>query len=164
MPETIAAIAPKKKLQQEPDCLIQVRAELVSLGGAVLLAVCLMLTAVLFMVFLTPTVTGAQRFIAVVLVFAAWGYFLNSISEKLSLYGDTLEFRAAFSHPRSIPLDELQAMILTHEGFNLERGLETIEFRRSGRKPDRVSLGPCWQRNKLESFLKSLEQALQMKG
>ena len=52
-------------------------------------------------------------------------------------------------------------MLLVHQGFNLERGMESIVFQRRGRKPEPVALGPCWQRNKLEAFLRSVEAALQ---
>jgi len=57
-------------------------------------------------------------------------------------------------------LEDLEAVLMVHQGFNLERGFETIEFRSCGRRPERVSLGPCWQRNKLESLLRSIEIAM----
>ncbi|MBI4139288.1 hypothetical protein HY479_04035 [Candidatus Uhrbacteria bacterium] len=163
MPKVIAAIAPpRRERPAEPGvCLVRARAELVSLGGAVLLALCVLISAILFLVLTVPGATASQRVIAVILFVACWLYFVNGITEELSLVDHTLVYRSALGRSRRIPLSELEAMILRHEGFNLERGMETIEFRQTGRKPDRVSLGPCWQRHKLEEFLASVEQALQ---
>jgi hypothetical protein len=59
-----------------------------------------------------------------------------------------------------IKLADLDALLYVHNGFNLERGMDVVEFRRRGKKPERVALGPCWQRHKLEEFLHSVEQAL----
>src|SRR6185369_1703740 len=111
-------------------------------------------------VLLLPTVTSLQLTILILLTGASWMYLLDSCTERLCLVDHSIEFKAFFSRKRRIPLNELQAMLLVHEGFNLERGMESIEFRRAGRKPDRVPLGPCWQRHKLESFLHSVEEAL----
>jgi hypothetical protein len=162
MPNTIIAASTRRKpVAEDAECKIQVCAETASLGGAVLLALCMLLTAVMIMAMFSSSVTAIQRFISVVLVVSSWVYFFNSCTEKLCLTGKTLKFHAAFSRTLDVPLDELEAMTLTHEGFNLERGIETIEFRRTGMKSEKVSLGPCWQRNKLESFMKSVKLALQ---
>lgn len=162
MPKTIIAASSRRKaVAPDVECPVQVCAEAASLGGAVLLAVCMLLSAILVMAMFSPSVTSTQRFIAGVLVVSSWAYFLNSCTEKLCLIGKTLKFQAKLSRSLEIPLDELETMTLTHEGFNLERGIETIEFRRTGMKPEKVSLGPCWQKNKLESFMKSVKLALQ---
>lgn len=161
MAQIMAAVAPKRKrVESEVECLREVHAQLISLGGAVILAICIVMTLVLLMVLMLPTVTGFQLVILAILTGSAWVYFLDSCTEKLRLIDHSVEFTALFSRTRHIPLIELQSMILVHEGFNLERGMESIEFRRAGRKPDRVALGPCWQRNKLEAFLHSVEEAL----
>ena len=120
------------------------------------------ITAVFLLSLTAQTVTTAQRIIAGALSVGVWLYFLNSVTERLSLCGSTLVFTSAFGRARSVPLGELDAMILTHEGLNLERGIETIEIRRVGTRPDRVALGPCWQRNKLEAFLRSVDRALRV--
>jgi hypothetical protein len=141
---------------------VQARAELVSLGGAVLLGLGITITGVFLLSLSAPAVTSAQKVIAGALTLGVWIYFLNSVTERLSLCGSTLTFDAALGRARSVPLGELDAMILTHEGLNLERGIETIEIRRVGKRPDKISLGPCWQRNKLEAFLRSVDRALRV--
>lgn len=164
MPDVIAAIAPprpRKNRDADGNCAVQVRAEMVSLGGAILLAVCLMISALFYMAMTAPSVTSVQRFIAIVLFAGSWAYFFNSITEKLSCVGSALVFSSALNATRRIPLDELEAVILRHEGFNLERGIETLELRRDDHPPDRISLGPCWQQRKLESFVRSIGRAMQ---
>ena len=163
MPNIIAAVAPRraKRSNMEDSCLVSARAELVSLGGIIVFALCILFTALLIFMLTVPGATSAQLVIALVLVAASWMYFINSVTEKLSLVDHTLLFSSALGRARSIPLGELEAMVLRHEGFNLERGMQTIELRQTGKKPDRISLGPCWQRNKLDSFLTSVDQALQ---
>jgi hypothetical protein len=161
VPKTIAVIAPRRERKApEKECVLQARAELVSLGGAVLLSLCMIITAVFIMVMYSPGVTGIQRLIGVILFVGVWAYFLNSVTERLSLCGSVLTYTSLLNRTRSIPLDDLDAMILTHEGLNLERGIESIELRRPGKRPDKIPLGPCWQRNKLEGFLRSVDRAL----
>lgn len=161
MAEIFAAFAPKREqTDTEEECVREVRAEIVSLGGAIILAVAIVLTIVMAMVLLLPTVNAVQLAIVLLLTLASWIYLLDSCTERLRLVDHSVEFNAVFSRRRLIPIKELQAMVLVHEGFNLDRGIESIEFRRVGQKPDRLSLGPCWQRHKLEAFLHSVEEAL----
>lgn len=138
----------------------EVRAELVSVGGAIVLALCILLSLAVVTVWLLADATSLQLTILFLLTGVSWVYLLDSCTEHLLLVDHAIEFGALFSRKQRIPLSELQAMLLVHEGFNLERGMESIEFRRAGRKPDRVPLGPCWQRHKLELFLHSVEAAL----
>ncbi len=163
MPNIIVAIAPRraKRPKEEESCLVCARAEFVSLGGIIVFALCILFTALLLFMLTVPGATSAQLVIALVLVAASWVYFINSVTEKLSLVDHSLVFTSVLGRARRIPLSELEAMVLRHEGFNLERGMQTIELRQAGKKPDRISLGPCWQRNKLDSFLDSVDRALQ---
>jgi len=159
----MGAYAPRraKNIERETECLVDARAEIVTLGGAIVLALCLLLSVVAFGVSQLPDVTGLQRSILALLAVGSWLYCIDSVTERLRLVGHSVEFSAVLSRRRSIPLAELESMLLIYNGFNLERGIESIEFRRRGQKPDRISLGPCWQRHKLEAFLHSVEEALQ---
>jgi hypothetical protein len=163
MPDVITAFAPRNKRnarRTDDECVVQAHAELVSLGGAILLALCMFLAAAFIAVSTMSNTTPIQRFIVGILLFASLAYLINSVTEKLMLQGRTLVFDALLSSKREIPLDDLEGMILTHEGFNLEKGIVTIEFRQYDRKPDKVSLGPCWQRSKLEAFMRSIQKVL----
>lgn len=160
MPETLTARAPRRVDVEQTDCPIRVQAELVSLGGGVMLAICLVVTAILVMALYSPDVTGMQRTIAIILAVAAWLYLFRSSTEELTLVGQEITYRAKLARTRTVSLRELESMLLVHQGLNLERGIETIEFRLFSRKVEHLSLGPCWQRNKLEAFLGSVEDAL----
>jgi hypothetical protein len=106
------------------------------------------------------SITQTQHVILIALVGLSWMYFLDSITERLRLINNCVEFRSLFSRHHLVPLAQLEAMLLVYQGFNLERGMETIEFRKHDAKPQTVSLGPCWQRHKLEAFLHAVEEAL----
>jgi hypothetical protein len=161
MAETIGAFAPRRR-QSEPEveCIREVHAQFVSLGGAIILSVCITLTLLVLMAFQLPQTTAVQRGILVLLGLASWIYLIDSVTEKLRLVDHSIEYRSFFSRPKLYALSELEAVLYVHQGFNLERGFESVEFRRVSLKPDRISLGPCWQRNKLEGFMRSIEVCL----
>lgn len=163
MPEVIGAFAPRRPEAPRKDivCVREAHAELLTLGGAIVFAVCIVLTVVAVGSAQLAAITSLQQAILVMLTVASWAYFFDSITERLCLVDRAVEFRALFSRHRVIPLQDLDAMLLVYQGFNLERGIETIEFRRRGMKPERIALGPCWQRHKLEGFMKAVEEALQ---
>lgn len=162
MADIIGAFAPRRPRAPGPieDSLREVHAEFVSLGGAIILSVCIVLSLVTAMSLMLPAVTNLQRVILLILSLICWVYLLDSVTEKLKLEDEFIEFRSVLSRRRHYQLAELEAVLLIHEGFNLEKGFESIEFRRVGKRPDRISLGPCWQRNKLESLMRSVEAEL----
>ncbi len=145
------------------QCLSSAQAELISLGGAVVLSICMLMTVMLIIALQSAGVSAAQRAVMVGLTGASWLYFLDSVTERLRLFDHTLEYSAFLSRRRLISLDDLETIVFVHEGFNLERGIESFEFRRrDGAGPDRLSLGPCWQRNKLEIFLQTVAQTVKV--
>ena len=160
--EVIGAFAPKRPSRKADEfvCLREVHAELFTLGGAIAIAICFVLTVAAYIVWQGSQATGLQSFVLIAMTVGAWLYFLDSITERLRLVDHSLEFSALFSRRRIVPLADLDAMLLIYQGFNLEHGIESVELRRRGQKPDRIALGPCWQHHKLEAFLGSVEQAL----
>ncbi|MFH1077843.1 MAG: hypothetical protein V1745_00995 [Patescibacteria group bacterium] len=161
MPRTLIASAPRRRTDPpEGVCIVTASAEFVSLWGAVLLALCTLFTAALLSTLLARSGTDVQRIIAAVLSVATWIYFLNAVTERLSLCGSTLTFASVVGRGRSIALDDLDAMVLTHEGLNLDRGMESIEFRMRGGRREKLALGPCWRRESLDGFVRSVDRAL----
>lgn len=151
----------RPRSEREAVCLRDVRADIFSIGGAILSALCVLLTVFAIVVFSSADQTSVQRAIAVIFSVGAWLYLASTATERLALDDHSVVYSSFFGRTVRIPLTDLQEMLLVHQGFNLERGIETIEFRRSGREDhDRISLGPCWQRHKLEAFLHSVEEAL----
>lgn len=160
MPESFSARAPRRVVEQQTDCPIRVQAEIVSIGGSIMLAICMLVTTLLIMALYSPDVTGLQRSIAIILTIAAWTYLFRSSTEELVLVGEEITYRAKLARTRTVSLSDLESMVLIHQGLNLERGMETVEFHLFSKRVEHVSLGPCWQRHKLEAFLGSVEEAL----
>lgn len=161
MAEIIGAFAPRRRAARpEAECVREVHAQFISLGGAIILSVCITLTLLAAMALMLPQVTNVQLGILVMLSMACWIYLIDSVTEKLRLVDHSIEYRSFFSRRKMYALGELEAVLYVHQGFNLERGFESVEFRRVNVKPDRISLGPCWQRNKLEGFMRSIEVCL----
>lgn len=160
MPQSITARAPQRSAPQRTECPIRVQAEIVSIGGGVMLAICMLVTTLLIMAVYSPDVSSLQRTIAGILTVAAWMYLLRSSSEELVLVGEEITYRAKPARTRTVSLKDLESMVLIHQGLNLERGIETVELHLFSDKVEHISLGPCWQRHKLEAFLGSVEDAL----
>lgn len=160
MEKILGAYAPKSLRELRMSCVRDVRAEAISLGGIILLALCVMVSFVALLMLASPAITSAQRAIVGILAVGSWLYAFDSLSERLMLVNQEVHFSALFTRRRMIPLVELEAMILVQQGFNLEQGMQSIEFRRVGYEPDRITLGPCWRRYRLEDFLHSVELAL----
>jgi hypothetical protein len=144
------------RVSTEPE----VQAQMVSLGGAVILSVCLTLTVGTFIAWQSASVASIQRVILFLLTAASWMYFVDSITERLRLREKHIEFEAMLSRRKRIPLEEVETLLLVQQGYNLERGMQTLEFRKLDRRVERVALGPCWQRHTLEGFLQCVEQEL----
>ncbi len=151
----------RPRSEREATCERDVRAQLFSVGGAVVFALCLLLTVLTVIAFLSSGQTMVQQLIAVMLCGASWLYLLSSMTERLRLEDHSVIYSSSLGRTYRVALEDLEEMLLVHQGFNLERGIETIEFRKSGEESgERISLGPCWHRHDLESFLHSVEEAL----
>lgn len=158
----IGAFAPERPPGADVEivCLREVRAEILTLGGAIVFAICMMLSVSALTVGRFVIVTQAQHVIIIAVVALCWIYFIDSVTERLRIIDRCVEFRSLIGHHHLVPLAQLEAMLIMYRGFNLDHGMQTIEFRKRGVKPQRVSLGPCWQRYKLEAFIHAVEEAL----
>lgn len=162
MPQVMQVTAPARtRDEREAACVREVRAELVSISGALILSTCIMLTILLYIGWQIPTISRTQLAILAFLVAISWMYLADSATERFCLVDRSILFTSLLTKDRTIKLSDLDSLLYVHNGFNLERGIDSVEFRRRGKRPDRVALGPCWQRHKLEDFLHSVEQALQ---
>jgi len=154
------AVMTTVRRSREEACTVRVHAKLVSLNGGVVLAVCIILTAVFAATYLTARLAAVQSALITVLMVAAWVYLVDSVSESLSLVGRTIQRSSSFSPRTVIKLDDIKSLLLVHEGLNQEVGIESITATYRNGRFERLSLGPCWRRRDLESFLQSVEQAM----
>lgn len=140
------------------DQVTCVRANVVSLGGGVILSVAILLTTAAGATYFFSDVTNLQRVILFLFAIGSWIYFIDCISERLTYINNVLEFSSLCSRTARVSLESVQSVFLIHQGFNLERGMESLEICCEGKESKRIDLGPCWQRNILESFLLTIER------
>lgn len=164
MPVIAAAVNPNRRKQtkktDEASCALQVRAKPVSLNGGVVLSVCIILSALAATAYVTGRLVAVQNALLFLLTFAAWLYLLDSATERLLLVGEAIVRESALGRRLTIKLDDMDALLLVHEGLNQEIGIESLTARYRDGHEEKLPLGPCWRRHELEAFLSSVEKAM----
>lgn len=155
-----AAMRSAASSSDHTTCRIYVRAGVFSLGGGVLLALCLLFSALTVTVRSLPDVSFGSVFGSGLLCVIAWIYLLKGCREELLYRTGRLVHVSWTGRMRELSLTGVVTVALIHQGLNLEPGMETLEIRYEHGSVERLALGPCWQRNKLESFFRSLEEIL----
>ncbi len=136
----------------------KIRAQFLSIGGGILLAVVLLIATLTAEVFISPGANLFERVLLIVLFLLAVAYSLDSWSEVLGLDGTTLFCDSWFKPRQSAELLVAQNILLVHEGLNSAIGIISIKFRYANKEERILSLGPLWHRHHLEQFLKKVEQ------
>lgn len=144
--------------KQEEKCDIDVNARFISINSGVILAVCIVLSALVAGTFLSNRLAPAQAALFIVLAIASWVYFLDSATEHLALLGKKIVKTSLISPRQSIELNSIQSMVLKHEGPNQEIGIESIVVTYTNGRRGRIALGPCWRKHELEAFLASVQK------
>jgi len=158
MAKILASVKVEKKDLLPDDLLTDVRAQVVSPGGAVILAVAIILTLILFFSLYIPSIQGMQFVIVAVLTIGCWGYLLNSFTETLRVENGRLEFRAWMSRTKHIDLQDVNGIKLTDLGIRLNGDQYLFEvLTTQDSKPVQISLGPCWDRRHLMNFIKTMQ-------
>ncbi len=140
----------------------RVRAQMATLGGAILLAVCITVTLVLLFSLVIPRMNGSQQLIVVLLSVGTWMYFLNSVSERIALEDEVLEVRSLLGRTHRFSLSEIQSIRVMERGLRLDGAPFLIEIQTVNRsKPREIALGPCWKEGQLKEFSDVLTQELQ---
>ncbi len=144
-----------------PDaCARIVTAKLVSLNGGIVLALCILVTAIAIGSALVTSSFATETILFVLLAFASWIYLIDAVTEKLVMSGDAIVLSSAIGAPRTMKLENIRLMTLRHEGLNASVGIESLTVVTADGKSDRLPLGPCWRRRELEAFLASVSEAM----
>jgi hypothetical protein len=139
----------------------RIRAQIISLGGGVLLAIALLLAALLLVAFMLSSVSRFESIFLLFLTGACLLYFVDSLTEVMMFDQGVLIFDSLLKRRRRVDLSMIHEILFIHEGLNLEHGIESLIFRRSdGDVVARFDLGPLWRRSALESFLHEVERTL----
>lgn len=144
--------------ESDGECVLRVGAKLVSLNGGIVLAICLVLTAVTAASIMAESFVASQTILFVILSVASWVYLIDSVSEKLSLEGKNIVRTSAIARRMSINIRDIKSMLLRHEGLNQQVGIESLTTEYQDGSTERMPLGPCWRRSDLEAFLESVER------
>ncbi len=162
MPTVLAEKSFHQVGRQIDEPLNDVRSNLVSPGGALILAVTIVLTLFLAMSLVLPALDGLQTAIFAMLAFVCWGYLLNCSSEKLRLEDGVLQYRAMMGRSHSYPLEIIRGFRLTDLGVSLNGSMYVLEISLEDKtRPVQISLGPCWKKRDLVKFIKTLGQNLE---
>ena len=162
MPTVLAEKRLRSISSRVEEPLNDARAEIVTPGGGLILAVTILLTLFLVMSLFMPTLDGLQTVILGMMSIVCWGYMLNCATERLRLEDGQFEFKAALGRSYKFPLETIRGFRLTDLGVSLNGSMYILEMNLEERiHPLQISLGPCWQKTNLIRFLKSLGQAME---
>lgn len=150
----------KPQLQEE-EVPSQIKADFVTMGGGVILAVTIVATLFLIFSLLVPMVERLQLFIIAILTGACWLYMVNRFSEGFVIKEGVLEFDTALGRKQVFRLEEIVGLRLTELGWSLNGDFFILEIStQAKRKPVQIGLGPCWHRPKLSAFMRYVGQQL----
>lgn len=142
--------------------MTDIRAQLVSMGGGIILAVTIMVTLVFIFSFLMPQGNGTQLLIIIILSIISWVYFINCATEHLKLTESELIYSSMLTRTQRIAFEDIEAYKLTDLGVQLNGSMYVLEIQHAEKKqPVEISLGPCWRRHELRQFIKTLGTILE---
>lgn len=142
--------------------MTEVRADFISLGGGVILAVTIIATLFLVFSLLIPKVEPLQLVIMAILALACWIYAVNRFFERFRLVDGVLEFNMALGRSQKFKLEQVTALRLTDLGWSLNGDFYILEIGIAERsQPIQIGLGPCWRRRDLTSFIATVGRLLE---
>lgn len=161
MAQTIVEIQARPKERKKEESFLSAHADFMTLGGALLLSITIVLTAFFFLALFIPVLNGLQMIIVALLTMGSWLYVINRFSERLRLEDDVLEFNCALGRRQRFDLSDIASIRLNHMGWVLSGDFYVLQievFSCDG--VIELGLGPCWRRKHLASFIRSVGSAL----
>jgi len=161
MERIIAGKSFKKRKPSPFEAVNDVKAGIMTLGGALILAIVIIVTLIFVLNFLFPRGNGMQFIIIASLFVIGWGFYLNCVSERLKLNETELLFTSLIGKTIRIPLHDIISYKLTDFGIRLDGNTYLLEVAHSQkRKPEEIWLSPCWDNKDLAAFCSALNNAL----
>ena len=140
--------------------MIRTRAQVLSLGAAILGSLFLVVLALLWIATHVPERRFFLEGVLVLFLLGMAAYALDAATEYLAIDDCHLIFDGWLTRRRMISLQGVQTVLLVHEGLNPEWGIEPLTLNYRDGACHRVALGPLWRRRDLEAFLARLETYL----
>ncbi|MFA6099896.1 MAG: hypothetical protein WC750_03390 [Patescibacteria group bacterium] len=146
----------------ETESVTEIKADFMTLGGGVILAVTIIATFFLIFSLLVPMVEQLQLVIIALLTGACWLYLVNRFSEGFKLREEQLEFDTALGRRQIFKLNEIIGLRLTDLGWSLNGDFYILEISTAEkRRPMQIGLGPCWRRPELSAFVRTIGKKLE---
>jgi hypothetical protein len=154
-------IIDKKRKNASAQKITNIKARMMTMGGALIFAIIIILTLVFILNFIFPRGNGLQFVIIIALAFIGWGFFLNCISERLKITDEDFEFTSLIGRTVRISLDDILSYKLTDLGVRLDGNMYLLEVEHTDKsKPEEIWLSPCWDYKELSAFCSTLGQVL----
>ncbi|MFA6503730.1 MAG: hypothetical protein WCT54_02125 [Patescibacteria group bacterium] len=162
MPQVLAEIRSAKQIKPEDlKPISEIKADFMTLGGALILAITISVTPFLLFSLMLPAIDGLQLAIIAILTGACWLYLVNRFSEKLKLENEMLEFKAVLGRVQRFNLNEIATLRLTALGWSLSGDFFLLEVENHEGRPSQIGLGPCWRRSDLSAFIRTVGTTLE---
>jgi len=162
MEQIIAQKQVKRTAPRQATLLTEARAQMMTIGGTVILAATIIMTLVFFFSLFFPRGNGLQFVIIVVLTLVGWGFFINCATENLKLKDGFLVFKSMLGKTIRIELASIDSYKLTNFGLRLDGNMYLIEVEHEEKdEPEQIWLSPCWKRRELQMFCNTLGRALE---
>lgn len=162
MEQVISQKKVKRERVYSNEEMRDVRADMLTLGGALILAVAILMSLVFVMTLLFPRGNGLQLVIIIALTLVSWGFLLNCATEKLSLRGEQLIFSSMLSRTLILDLSKIESYKLVTLGLRLDGNMYLIEIEHEDNEvPEEIWLSPCWKKQDLKNFCDTLGVALE---
>lgn len=134
-----------------PQAQLHVRATPFSVGGAVFVGIIAVLSALMWSAVMDPEPERVVQAGGAVLWVISILYFVDGLSERLTLDGTVISFQSLFQKRRRIDLCEAGDVELVHEGLNQEKGIISVILH-GPKREERIPLGAFWRQTDLERF------------
>ncbi|MDF1496672.1 MAG: hypothetical protein P1P90_01255 [Patescibacteria group bacterium] len=149
------------KVADEPS-LTEAGAQMMTLGGTLILATTIILTLVLILSLFFPRGNGLQFVIIIALTIVGWGFFINCATERLSIKENQLIFKSLIGKAIRIDIANIDSYKLTNYGLRLDGNMYLIEIEHDGKdQPEEIWLSPCWKSKDLSLFCNTLGRAME---
>ena len=137
---------------KQSDRSRSIHATPLTLGGVVFAGFIIFGVALAWVAYQNPGQAPGAKVMVAIIVTALLAYVADGLSERLSLSGSELTFRAILRRPKTVDLCRYRELFIVHEGLNQERGIVSVVLKGGPDGERRLALGPFWHVHELEAF------------
>ncbi|MBD3281793.1 hypothetical protein GF391_03540 [Candidatus Uhrbacteria bacterium] len=156
----------EKQIEKQPKALqsglIKAKANMMTPGGAIILAAAIIISLVFVLSLFFPRGNGLQFVIITALTLVSWGFLLNCATERLTLAEGLLIYKSLIGRTVTIELKKIDSYKLTDLGLRFDGNMFLIEIEHEDKEePEEILLSPCWNKADLTLFCDTLVMVLE---